>query len=270
MATGEPTHRQPQSPCRAVAPQRLKRVLAAGGGEPAGRREQRADEAAVADNGHDKEPRRQRRRTFPSVEPILRCAHSWRSAPTCRRSSRPSNQVEIGGQIRLACASGCRVGTQHEQATPGKRGDPPAHQFPEPSLYPVANHRRANRTADNKAYLRPGISLVPHPQAAAEPRNHGLPARRPERSVRRNSSGLLIRDCCGSTTPPAQPRLPAGGRSALSGRVRPRAARGPCGGARPARRGRPGYASAGGSRGPSPADGCSAGTYACSLELQYG
>ena len=47
--------------------------------------------------------------------------------------------------------------TQHEQATPGKRGDSPAHQFPEPSLYPVANHRRANRTANNKAYLRLGV-----------------------------------------------------------------------------------------------------------------
>ncbi len=47
--------------------------------------------------------------------------------------------------------------TQHEQATPGKRGDPPTHQFPEPSLHPVANHRRANRTADYKAYLRLGV-----------------------------------------------------------------------------------------------------------------
>ena len=46
-----------------------------------------------------------------------------------------------------------------------------------------------------------------------------------------------------------------------------RAGRGPCGGARQGRRGRPGYASAHGSRGPSPADGCSAGTCACSLEL---
>jgi hypothetical protein len=34
------------------------------------------------------------------------------------------------------------------------------------------------------------------------------PARRPERSVRRNSSELRIRVCPGSTTPPAQPRLP--------------------------------------------------------------
>jgi hypothetical protein len=47
--------------------------------------------------------------------------------------------------------------THHEQATPRKAGKPPAHQFPEPSLYPVAHHRRANRTANYKAYLRPGV-----------------------------------------------------------------------------------------------------------------
>ena len=67
------------------------------------------------------------------------------------------NQVKIGDQICLACASSRRMSTQHEQATPGKRGDPPAHEFPEPSLYPVANHRRANRTASYKAYLWPGV-----------------------------------------------------------------------------------------------------------------
>jgi hypothetical protein len=68
------------------------------------------------------------------------------------------NQVEIGGQIGLAYASGGRMCTQHQQATPREPGDPPAHQFPEPSLYPVANHRRANRAANNKAYLRPRVS----------------------------------------------------------------------------------------------------------------
>ena len=67
------------------------------------------------------------------------------------------NQVKIGDQICLACASSSRMSTQHEQTTPGERGDPPAHEFPEPSLYPVANHRRANRTADYKAYLRLGV-----------------------------------------------------------------------------------------------------------------
>jgi hypothetical protein len=67
------------------------------------------------------------------------------------------NQVKIGDQICLACASSSRMSTHYEQATPGKRGDPPAHKFPEPSLYPVTHHRRANCTANNKAYLRRGI-----------------------------------------------------------------------------------------------------------------
>jgi hypothetical protein len=68
------------------------------------------------------------------------------------------HQVKIGGQLCLACASGCRLRTQHEQTTLREPGDPPAHEFPESSLYPVANHRRANRAANNKAYLRLGIS----------------------------------------------------------------------------------------------------------------
>jgi hypothetical protein len=68
------------------------------------------------------------------------------------------NQVKIGGQIRLAGASGRRMCTHHEQATPGEAGQSPAHQFPEPSLHPVANHSRADRTADNKAYLRRGVA----------------------------------------------------------------------------------------------------------------
>ena len=193
-------------------------------------------------------------------------ARSLAQRPNLPPQQSSEHQVEIGGEIRLACASGSRMGTHHEQATPGKRGEPPAHQFPEPSLYPVANHRRANRTADNKAYLRTGV--LGYRTAAGNsrcPERVAPPARRPERSVRLNSSGLLIRDCCGSTTPPAKPRRPAWSPRPL---FRRRAARGPCGGARQGRRGRHGYASARGSRGPSPADGCSAGTYACSLELQ--
>ncbi len=68
------------------------------------------------------------------------------------------DQVKIGGQIRLACAGGRRMSAHHEQATSGKRDEASAHQFPEPSLYLVANHRRADRTANNKAYLWPGIA----------------------------------------------------------------------------------------------------------------
>jgi hypothetical protein len=106
------------------------------------------------------------------------------------------------------------------------------------------------------------------------------PARRPVRCARRKSSGRLILDCCGSTTPPAQPgRLawrPAqpfvsfllAEASRVASLVRRSAARGPYDGVRRGQRGQPGCASAAGSHGLSPADGCSAGTYACSLELQ--
>ena len=186
------------------------------------------------------------------------------------------NQVKIGGQIRLACASGCRMGAQHEQATPGKRGEPPAHQFPEPSLYPVANHRRANRTANNKAYLRHRQYLSGYRQrrqgrlaAADDQRARSRPPGGPSAARAGTLPARLIRDCCGSTTPPAQRGPPATAASATSAAslVRRAAARGPYDGARQARHGQHGYASAAGSRGPSPADGCSAGTYACSLEL---
>jgi hypothetical protein len=64
------------------------------------------------------------------------------------------NQVKIGGQISLACASGRRMSAHYEEATPRERDDPPAHQFPEPSLHTVTNHRRADRTAYHEAYLR--------------------------------------------------------------------------------------------------------------------
>ena len=55
-----------------------------------------------------------------------------------------------------------------------------------------------------------GASLGTCPAGnSSAPETTEPPARRPERSVRRNSSELLIRVCWGSTTPPAQPWLPA-------------------------------------------------------------
>ena len=158
--------------------------------------------------------------------------------------------------------------TQHEQATPGKRGDPPAHQFPEPSLYPVANHRRANRTADYKAYLRLGVlgyQTGGQQQVTGQGRATG-PSARAHRALElfRASHPRLLRQ----HDPPAQPGRSTPPVGPQRTGIRLRAARGPCGGGRQGRRGRHGYASARGNRGPSPADGCSAGTYACSLELQ--
>jgi hypothetical protein len=63
-------------------------------------------------------------------------------------------QVEIGGHIRLADASSGRVGTHDEHATIRKIRETRPHPFPKSSLYPVANHRGTNRTANDKAYLR--------------------------------------------------------------------------------------------------------------------
>ena len=210
MATGQPTHRQPQSPRRAVAPQRLKRVLAAGGGEPAGRREQRADEPAVADHGHDKSPRRQRRHGLV-CQAQFRCAHSWRSAPTCRRRSRPRTRSRSAARSawRAPAAAGCARNTSRQ---------PPGSQATR--LRISSRSRRFTRlrtTAEPTARLTTKPTFGPASVGTAPagssraPATTAPPARRPERSVRRNSSGLLIRVCCGSTTPPAQPRLPATG-----------------------------------------------------------
>lgn len=79
-------------------------------------------------------------RSFPAQRPNLPPQESSK------------HQVQIGGKIRLACARGRRMRTHHEQATLRERGETPAHQFPEPSLHTVTNHRRADRTANNEAY----------------------------------------------------------------------------------------------------------------------
>jgi hypothetical protein len=79
---------------------------------------------------------------------------SYLTRPNLPPQQSSEHQVKIGGQIRLACTSGGRMSAHHERGPPGKAGEPPAHQLPEPSLYPVAHYRRANRTANYKAYLR--------------------------------------------------------------------------------------------------------------------
>jgi len=194
------------------------------------------------------------------------------------------NQVEIGGQFRLAYASGRRMGTHHEQATLGKRGDAPAHKFPKPSLHTVANHRRADRTAYHEAYLRPGVGShrTSRNQQVRRDRRGTSPASRAHRALEllRAPHPRLLRQhhtsCAakaaatrtGQIAAPARRHQPGVTGPRLKCLFRQRADRGPCDGARPGRRGRRGYASAHGSHGPWPADGYSAGTCACSLELQ--
>jgi len=204
VTTGEPTSCQPQSPRRAVTPERLKGVLTARRGEPAGRGQQRADETAVADNRHDQNPCRQRR-PATVLKRHIRCAHSWRSAPTCRRSSRPITRS------RSATRSAWRAPAAAGWARTTSRQPPGSEAI---RLRISSRSRRFTRlrtTAEPTARLttKPtfgpaSVGTGPTGKSSA-PETTEPPARRPERSVRRNSSGFLIRVCCGSTTPPARP-----------------------------------------------------------------
>jgi hypothetical protein len=203
MAAGQPPHGQPKSAHRPVRAECLKGVLAARGVEPAGGGEKGANETAVPDHGHDKEPCRQSRHGL-FCRAHLRCAH-WRSAPTCRRSSRPSTRSRSAARSawRAPAAAGCARNTSRQ---------PPGSEAIRPRI--SSRSRRFTRlrtTAEPTARLttKPtfGTAQVGTGPAARSrcPDRVAPPARRPERIVRVNSSGLLIRDCCGSTTPPAKP-----------------------------------------------------------------
>ncbi len=182
--------------------QGLKSVLAAGGGEPAHRGQQGADEPAVADYGNDKEPCRQRRHGFV-CRAHLRCAH-WRSAPTCRRSSRPSTRSRSAARSawRAPAAAGCARNTSKQP--PGSEATRPrissrSRRFTRLRTTAEPTARLTTKPTFGSAYSGTG------PAASSRcPDRVTPPARRPERIARLNSSGLLIRDCCGSTTPPAQ------------------------------------------------------------------
>jgi hypothetical protein len=214
MAAGKPPHGQPESSYRTVGAQRFKRVLAAGGSEPAYRGKERADEAAVAEHGNDKEPCRQCRHGVCRAN--LRCAHYWR-APTCRRSSRPRTRS------RSAASSAWRTPAAAGWARSTRRQPPGSEATRLRISSRSCRFTRLRTTAEPTARLTtkptfgavsictgpfcPGPAACPTPEGCPAPEGGssrcpvttGPPARRPERRVRLNSSGLLIRDCCGST-----------------------------------------------------------------------
>jgi hypothetical protein len=191
-----------------MTPERLKGVLAARGGEPAGWGQQRADETAVADDRHDQKPCRQRR-PATVCQRHIRCAHSWRSAPTCRRSSRPITRSRSATRSawRAPAAAGCARNTSRQP--PGSeairlRMSSRSRRFTRLRTTAEPTARLTTKPTFGPASLGTGPAGISSAPETTEP-----PARRPERNVRRNSSELLIRVCWGSTTPPAQPWLPA-------------------------------------------------------------
>jgi hypothetical protein len=64
------------------------------------------------------------------------------------------NQVQISGEINLACRCGRGIRPDHEKAACRKHAKMLAHHDPEAALYAVTDNRGPNRTTDDKAYLR--------------------------------------------------------------------------------------------------------------------
>jgi hypothetical protein len=86
------------------------------------------------------------------------------------------HQVQIRGEIGLACVRGRGIRAHHKKATARKRLKVPAHELAEPPLDAVSGHRGADRPADDKSY--PGRfagldSVRPHEQMT----HHARPAR---------------------------------------------------------------------------------------------
>jgi len=62
------------------------------------------------------------------------------------------DQIQIRGEIWLACVRGRSVCAHHKKATARKRLKVPAHKLTKASLDPIPGHRRANRPADHESY----------------------------------------------------------------------------------------------------------------------
>jgi hypothetical protein len=63
-------------------------------------------------------------------------------------------QVQISGEIDLACRRGRGIRPDHEKAAYRKCVKVLAHHDPEAALHSVTDNRGPNRTANDKAYLR--------------------------------------------------------------------------------------------------------------------
>ena len=169
-------------------------------------------------------------------------------------------QVEFGGEIRLACGSGRGIGTHHQQATFRKRPEIPAGQMTQPAADLVAHHSAPHGPAHHEAHPRRLIMARLPEQVAGDqfPPGAAAAAHRP-RELR-----ALPHPCrCGKHR-----RSPRAGAGPGPEQVRHGPAHAPYGAGRPGWRGPRGCACAAGTRASWRGGGCSAGTYAYSLELQ--
>jgi hypothetical protein len=78
------------------------------------------------------------------------------------------HQVQIGGQIRLACGRGRRIGADHKKATCRQHAKIPAHERTKTTSHPVAHHGGANRATDYKSYPGRFGTLTPRQQVTGD------------------------------------------------------------------------------------------------------
>ena len=77
------------------------------------------------------------------------------------------HQVQIGGEIRLACGRSRRIGAHHKQATRREHAKIPAREHTKTSFHPVAHHSGTNRATDYESY--PGRLIARTPALGLAP-----------------------------------------------------------------------------------------------------
>jgi hypothetical protein len=90
--------------------------------------------------------------------------------PTLPPQQYAEYQVELGGEIRLACGRRPGIGAHHKQATSRKRPQIPAGQVTQPATDPVAHHRGAHGAAYHEPHPGRIIPAGAHQQVARQQR----------------------------------------------------------------------------------------------------
>jgi hypothetical protein len=94
------------------------------------------------------------------------------------------HQVQIGGEIRLACGRGRRIGANHKKATFRQHAKIPAHERTKTTSHAVTHHSGANRTTDYESYPGQFTALKPRQQVPGEVRaSHATAAAHREREL---------------------------------------------------------------------------------------
>jgi hypothetical protein len=90
-----------------------------------------------------------------AVRPVLFCMAVCGITDVCPNLApqQPADhQIQIRGEIWLACVRGRGVCAHHKKATARKQLKVPAHKLTKAPLDPVPGHRGANRPADHESY----------------------------------------------------------------------------------------------------------------------